>query len=136
MANLKNSVNRPAVVYSNERLLVVGATDTGSATICGTVQYLDLEFDTTGVYSHTIDCGFQENIGLRNPGMYSVAGGDVSIFGGSWATKNCIQQTASIASYDLASTWNCITSSDSALEGLEYTKDGTSIHIRYSNFVL
>jgi len=136
MANLKNSVNHPAVVYSNERLLVVGATDTGSASICGTVQYLDLAFDTTGVYSHTIDCGFQENIGLRNPGMYSVAGGDVSIFGGSLATKNCIQQTASIARYDLASTWNCITSSDSALEGLEYSKDGTSIHIRYSNFVL
>ena len=68
--------------------------------------------------------------------MYSVAGGDVSIFGGSLATKNCIQQTASIARYDLASTWNCITSSDSALEGVEYSQDGTSIHIRYSNFVL
>ena len=55
MANLKNTVNHPAVVYSNEKLLVVGATSSGSG--CGTVQYLDPAFDTTGVYEDTIDCG-------------------------------------------------------------------------------
>ena len=64
----------------------------------------------------------------------TIAGGEVSVFGADekLATKNCIQQTAS--GNDLASTWNCITSSDSALEGVEYTSYGSNgTLIRYFN---
>ena len=54
------------------------------------------------------------------PGMYSVAGGEVSIFGGFTISrtvlKTCLQQTASESK--IGSKWTCLSSSESTLEGL------------------
>ena len=129
MANLNNPVYGPAVVYSNDQLLVVGWT--GSSGTCQDVQYLNLASNTTGVYAGSIDCGGYS--GLYYPGMYNIVGGNVSIFGGNRASESCIQQTASGTDLE---TWECLSSSESALEGLGYQSDGSSTYIRYSNFVV
>ena len=129
MANLKTSVYAPAVVYSNDQLLVVGYT--GSSGTCQDVQYLNLASNTTGVYARSIDCG--TNSGFRYPGMYNIVGGNVSIFGGYKASESCIQQTASGNDLD---TWECLSGSETSLEGLGYSGGGSSHYIRYSNFVV
>ena len=132
IGKLKNAVYRPAVIYSNEQLLVVGYT--GSSSNCQDVQYLNLASNTSGVYKGTIDCGVYS--GHYYPGMYNTPGGNVSMFGGQKATKSCIQQTKS--SEDLDTKWTCISSSDSSLEGLVYpysNYDGGA-RLRYVNFVL
>ena len=130
MANLKTPVGYPAVVYSNDQLLVVGYT--GNTVTCQDVQYLNLASNTTGVYAGSIDCGKYSH-GLEFPGMYNIVGGNVSIFGGWSALESCIQQTASGNDLDA---WECLSSSESALEGLGYYGDGSSHEIRYSNFVV
>ena len=94
---------------------------------------LSLALNTTGVDASTIDRG-KYSVGLKYPGMYNIAGGNVSIFGGDRALQNCIQQTSSET--DLTSEWECLSSSKSALEGLGYDDDGSSQYIRYSNFVV
>ena len=129
MENLKHAVLDPSVIYSNEQLLVVGQT--GYET-CQDLQYLNLASNTTGVYAGTIDCG--KSRGYNNPGMYNIVGGNVSIFGGWAAEESCSQQTAS--GIDFGSKWDCVSSSESALEGLGSLRFGNSHHIRYSNFVL
>ena len=131
MENLKNTVSRPAVIYSNEKLLVLGRTF--SSTTCQDVQYLNLTAGTTGVYAGTVDCGGIE--GFNRPGMYDIVGGKVSIFGGTGATESCIQQTAS--GDDLGSEWECLSISESTLEGLVGYRDlSYKNEMRYSNFVL
>jgi hypothetical protein len=129
MTSLKNAVYDLAVIYSNDQLLVVG--DTRSSSTSRDVQYLSLSSNTTGVYAGTIDYGYYDH-GLRYPGMYNIPGGNVSIFGGIRALDSCIQQTS--LSTNLASEWDCLSSSESALEGLGYNSDGSSDSIRYSNF--
>ena len=116
MATLKTPAHRPAVVYSNDQLLIVG--DTGSSGTCKDVQYLNLASNTTGVYARTTDCG--QNLGVSYPGMYNI--------------ESCIQQTSPAT--NLNSEWECLTSSESALEGLGFDSDGSSYYIRYSNFVV
>ena len=86
-----------------------------------------------GVYAGTVDCG-KYNVGYDYPAIYSIVGGDVSVFGGSNAEESCIQQTAS--GDNLGRKWKCVLSSKSAFEGLGYHYDGSSGDIRYSNFVL
>merc|ERR1712071_55493 len=126
----KNAVSVPAVIYSNDQLLIVGETDDSSTR--RDVQYLSLASNTTGVYADTIDYGANID-GLRYPGMYNIAGGNVSIFGGYSALESCIQQTSPAT--NLNSEWKCLTSSESALEGLGHWDDGSSNNIRYANFV-
>ena len=118
------------IVYSNGQLLIVGYT--GATSTCQEVQYLNLVANTTGVHTGTIDCGQYEN--YEYPGMYSIKGGNVSVFGGNNANKSCIQQTT--PGNDLGSKWDCLSSSESALEGLGYEWDGSGYKMRFSNFVL
>ena len=129
MTSLKNGVAYPAVIHSNDQLLVVGRT--GDSSTSQDVHYLSLASNTTGVYAGTIDCGDYSS-GLRYSGFYNVIGGNFSIFGGYKASPNCIQQTTQ----DLESKWNCVSSSESALENLGYQDDGSSYYIRYANFVV
>ena len=74
---------------------------------------------------------------LLGPGMYSIAGGEVSIFGGftldlsKTFSKTCLQQTASESR--VGSKWTCLSSSESTLEGLETYSGNT---LQYSNFFL
>ena len=131
MENLKNAVYEPAVIYRKEKLLIVGRTWNPST--CQDVQYLNLASNLTGVYAGTIGCGKYDE-GYYHPGIYSIVGGDVSVFGGSNAEESCIQQTAS--GDNLGRKWKCVLSSKSAFEGLGYHYDGSSGDIRYSNFVL
>ena len=72
---------------------------------------------------------------LLGPGMYSIAGGEVSIFGGFASSraflKTCLQQTTSESR--VGSKWTCLSSSESTLEGLETYSGNT---LQYSNFFL
>ena len=131
MENLENAVSRPAVIYSNDQLLVVGRT--GSYSTCHGVQYLNPASNTTGVYASTIDCG-KNSLGYYYPGIFNIVGRNVSIFGGHRAADDCIQQT--VSGDDRDSQWTCLSSSESVFEGLGYSSDGSSEKIRYSNFVL
>jgi len=131
LTSLKNGVYTPAVIYSNDQLLIVGNTKSSSTS--KDVQYLSLASNTTGVYPSIIDYGDSSD-GFCHPGMYNIAGGNVSIFGGDKALGNCIQQIS--PTYDLDSEWDCLSSSESALEGLGYFGDGSSGNIRYANFVV
>ena len=119
LENLKNAVISPAVIYSNEQLLVVGHT--ANSTTCQDVQYLNLATNTTGVYADTIDCGMYN--GYHFPGMYNIIGGDVSIFAGASASESCMQQSTS--GKDLNSKWECVSSSESALEGFDFSVEGS-----------
>ena len=130
ITSLKNAVGVPAVIYSNGQLLIVGATGSTSSTRRD-VQYLSLASNTTGVYAGTIDHG-KYSAGLEYPGMFNTAAENVSIFGGYEASKNCIQQTTPGKISN--SRWECLTSSESALEGLK-RRYGYSDSIRYTNFV-
>jgi len=141
MTSLKNAVYGPAVIYSNDQLLVVGETECIQYSqqytyTCRDVQYLSLASNTTGVHAGTIEYGNKhrdDESGLAYPGMYHIPGGNVSIFGGASALDSCIQQTS--LETDLDSEWNCLSSSESALEGLKYF-GGDSTNIRFSNFVV
>ena len=55
LENLKTRVNRPSVIYSNGKLLIVGATNTKET--CSSVQFLDLASNKTGVFDGSVDCG-------------------------------------------------------------------------------
>jgi len=131
ITSLKNAVRYTGVIYSNGQLLIVG--ETGSSSTRRDVQYLSLASNTTGFYADTIDHGAQGD-GLSYPGMYNIAGDNVSIFGGNKASDSCIQQTSPPT--NLNSEWKCLSSSESALEGLGYLTDGYGLYIRYSNFVV
>ena len=87
MENLKHSVQRVSIIYSNNQLLVVGGTV--STAECKHVQYLNLATNITGVHADTIGCGNanRNRPGLYTAGMYSVEGGKVSIFGGGRAYR-------------------------------------------------
>ena len=128
MENLKNSIFRPAVVYSNEQLLVFGES---TSETCSNVQFLDLASNTTGIHENAVNCG-KMNVDLEYPGMYGVSGGEVSIFGGYWASESCIQQT--VAGEKLDSEWECLSGSETSLDGLGFFTDGSSYLIRFSNF--
>merc|ERR1712127_885205 len=91
ITSLKNAVRNPAVIYSNDQLLIVGKA--GFYSKSRDVQYLSLASNTTGFYADTIDYGDYSD-GVSFPGMYNIAGGNVSIFGGAKASVNCIQQTS------------------------------------------
>ena len=128
MTSLKNPVYAPAVICSNDKLLIVGHT--GNSKTCQDVQYLNVVANNIGVHADTIDCG--ERNGYFQSGIYRTDGGNVSIFGGFETKKSCIQQIAS--GNKLSSIWNCLSSSESNFEGLEYSLDGSSLNLRYSNF--
>ena len=97
--------------------------------------------------------------GYYFPGMYNIVGGNVSIFGGRGASKNCMQQRTSGS--DNNSKWECVLSSETNLGGLGYAGQNSTAEgegsgyytdrsvehrdhsdpygsklIRYSNFVL
>jgi len=133
ITSLKNAVDSSAVIYSNGQLLVVGHTHDGDYQSPYTrrdVQYLSLASNTTGVYAGIVDGG-ESSSGLGYPGMY-MAGGKVSIFGGYFnkMDESCVQQTA--PETDVDSEWDCLSSTESALEGFGNNYD----HVRYSNFVV
>ena len=130
MESLKNVVGYPAVIYTNDQLLIVGHT--GNYTTFKDTQYMNLASNTTGVYRTSIQRG--DFSGFKNPGMYSVAGGNFSLFGGQKAYASCLQQIKS--ENELDSPTRCLTDSESALEGLEYHDDGSGTFLRYSNFVV
>ena len=138
MESLKNVVGFPAVIYTNDQLLIVGYT--GNLTTFKDIQYMNLASNTTGVYRTSIQRG--DFSGFKNPGMYSVAGGNFSLFGGQKAYASCLQQIKS--EHELDSPTRCLTDSESALEGLEYdglengnlVYDGSGTYVRYSNFVV
>ena len=106
---------------------------------CADLQYLSLASNTTGVYSDAINCNATK-FDIMGPGMYSIAGSEVSIFGGFTISrtvlKTCLQQTASESR--IGSKWTCLSSSESTLEGLG-TVEGdyyTGNLLQYSNFFL
>ena len=116
MENLKNPVASHSVIYRNEQLPIVGSSLFGSSKpsyvrTCQDVQFVNLEENTTGVYADTLDCGKYSKF----PGMYSTIGSNVSVFGGSGAKEKCIQQI--VSGNNLGSTWNCLSRSESVLEG-------------------
>ena len=137
MENLKYAITTPAVIHLNDQLIVIGRT--GKTSTCQDIQYLNLASNTAGVYADTIDCGAKTSNpyskrGYYHPGIYHIVGGNVSIFSGDKASKHCMQQT--VIGDDLGSKWDCVSSSELALEGLGYWEDGSSYIIIYSNFVL
>merc|ERR1712179_309000 len=111
IGNLKSVVYYPALAYLNNQLIVVGGDQTNPTD----VQYFDLTTYTSGLYTNTINPGNTGN-GLYYPGMYVVNQKYVSIFGGSQASTSCIQQKTEVD--NLASTWQCLSTSKSTLEGL------------------
>ena len=114
--NLKNAVYKPAVIYREKLLLIVG---NGFSTTCQDVHYLNLSSNITGVYASTVDCGeFDDRHYMYNAGIYDIVGGDVSIFGGHGADRSCIQQT--VSDDNIGVHWKCVPSSKSAFEGLGY----------------
>ena len=123
ITRLEKGVYAPSIIHSKDKLLVVGR---GHRT---DVQYLNLTSNTTGIYADTINHGVND-AGVYHPGIYNIAGGNVSIFGGGQALESCIQQTVTVT--ELESTWKCWSRSESALEGLEEI----SKNIRSSNFLL
>ena len=117
MSPLKHTVNRPALIYSNEKLLVAGYQYYPEKEH---LQFLNLATGATGVYEYT---ALQDS---EYPGLFSVAGGIVSRFGGKHGSA-CSQQFTT--SNDLSSEWQCMAIGESTLEN-------TDDMIRFSNFVL
>ena len=83
ITSLENGVYSPSVIHSKDKLLVVRGRSRGHTT---DVQYLSLTSNTTGVYADTINHGLND-ADVSHPGIYSIAGGNVSIFGGGQALE-------------------------------------------------
>ena len=83
LPNLEQAINAPSVMYVNNQLLIVGHRYGPGSILdrrqshCEDLQFLDLNSNTTGSYSNTIDCGSNINWRYTNykyPGMYSRLG--------------------------------------------------------------
>ena len=76
------------MVFSNDQLLVVGSISGRYDRL--NVQYLNIASNTTGIHE-----GALESYVSWNPGMYSVPGGKVSLFGGK---QDQVRQSAMLVS--------------------------------------
>lgn len=127
IGQLSESVTSPGVEYLNAQLIVFYAKDSP-----GYIQTFILESgQSKKSVTSVIDSGL--NQGLKFPGSY-VNNDKLSLFGGYSVSENCVQQVTDISS--LASVkWNCVSNSNTTLEGLVYPYS-TGTYISFANFMV